>query len=408
MQNHELRQADHGKNSFRYNVLMHNWYEAQHEPEYASGQACLMSDQDRLWQSEYKTIGGGKADSFRREMTPLNTPQPVVEQPMLSETMQQFTDPTGLPPTMRNFIGGKKLETYEKSLADRTTEYTETWTVSSLKTRERMKSEAQRSWVSPSQQVHAELRLFNIPTVDGLREKVWRRGGKGGFRGLVRVLRIFDENGRKRLDRYELENAFQSYGLGVKPAEMDRIMDYFDSDGSGRIAVPALLKGLRGTMDEERKALVGQAYGLLDAHVGGKVRFKHVKQFYDVREHPDVQCRSKTPEQVVAEFLGGWDKDPEDLVTWEEFLDYYEDVSTGIDSDDYFELMMRNTWHISGGQGIRANTSCRRVLVLHTDGRNTVEEIKNDLGIGADDLDRMAENLRAQGVTNIKKIQNYS
>ena len=47
-----------------------------------------------------------------------------------------------------------------------------------------------------------------------------------------------------------------------------------------------------------------------------------------------------------------------------------------IDNDDYFELMVRNAWHLSGGEGWSENTSCRRVLVTHTDGRQTVEEIK--------------------------------
>lgn len=49
---------------------------------------------------------------------------------------------------------------------------------------------------------------------------------------------------------------------------------------------------------------------------------------------------------------------------------------TGIDSDNYFELMIRNAWHISGGTGQCANTTCRRVLVIHFDGHQTVEEIK--------------------------------
>ena len=63
-------------------------------------------------------------------------------------------------------------------------------------------------------------------------------------------------------------------------------------------------------------------------------------------------------------------------VTFTEFSDYYSSVSASIDDDDYFELMMRNSWHISGGEGWCANSSCRRVLVTHADGRQTVEEIK--------------------------------
>jgi hypothetical protein len=48
--------------------------------------------------------------------------------------------------------------------------------------------------------------------------------------------------------------------------------------------------------------------------------------------------------------------------------------------------MMRNAWHISGGEGWCANTSNRRVLVTHNDGSQSVEEIKNDLGVKVDTL----------------------
>lgn len=63
-------------------------------------------------------------------------------------------------------------------------------------------------------------------------------------------------------------------------------------------------------------------------------------------------------------------------MTVKEFCKYYANLSSSIDEDDYFELMIRNAWHISGGEGWCANTTCRRVLVTHKDGTQTVEEIK--------------------------------
>lgn len=39
-----------------------------------------------------------------------------------------------------------------------------------------------------------------------------------------------------------------------------------------------------------------------------------------------------------------------------------------IDDDAYFELMMRNAWHIAGGEGQRANTTIARHLVTDRDG----------------------------------------
>ena len=77
------------------------------------------------------------------------------------------------------------------------------------------------------------------------------------------------------------------------------------------------------------------------------------------------------------EFLDTFDSAEKDgKVTPAEFCKYYENVSASIDEDDYFELMIRNAWHISGGEGWCANSSCRRVLATHEDGRQTVQEIK--------------------------------
>ena len=89
-------------------------------------------------------------------------------------------------------------------------------------------------------------------------------------------------------------------------------------------------------------------------------------------------------------------------VTRQEFINYYSNISASIDNEDYFELMIRNAWHISGGEGAAANTSCRRVLVTHKDGRQTVEEIKNDIGIRGTDIEKMRANLKQQGIDAVK------
>ena len=73
-----------------------------------------------------------------------------------------------------------------------------------------------------------------------------------------------------------------------------------------------------------------------------------------------------------------------------------------MDDDDYFELMIRNAWHISGGEGWCTNTTNRRVLVTHADGRQTVEEIKNDIGMKADDKAAMANNVKSQSISAAK------
>jgi len=92
-------------------------------------------------------------------------------------------------------------------------------------------------------------------------------------------------------------------------------------------------------------------------------------------------------------------------VSQEEFLDYYKDVSASIDTDDYFELMLRNAWHIPGGSGVTENTSNKRVLVTHYDGSQEIVMIKNDLGLDLKDMKAVRTRLREQGVSSVAEVK---
>jgi len=63
-----------------------------------------------------------------------------------------------------------------------------------------------------------------------------------------------------------------------------------------------------------------------------------------------------------------------------------------------------SAWHISGGEGASANTSCLRVLVVHDDNSQTVEEVQDDLGLDKTDTAEIVRRLESQGILDIKKI----
>ena len=244
--------------------------------------------------------------------------------------------------------------------------------------------------------------------IDDVVKKILARGGKNGFRSLARILRVMDDDGSKSLNRYELQNGLNTYGIFPSQVEMDDLLVFFDADGSGQISLSEFVRAVRGEMSAYRRDLVLQAYALLDANSDGTVTIADIKRLYDTARHPEVLAGIKTAKEVMVDFIAGWDRDDDGCVTQREFLEYYSDLSAAIDNDQYFELMIRNAWHISGGEGAAQNTSCRRVLVTHLDGTQTVEEIQNDLGISIKDKEKMLQKLIAQGVTDIKRIDlNY-
>jgi calcyphosin len=156
--------------------------------------------------------------------------------------------------------------------------------------------------------------------------------------------------------------------------------------------------------------LVYLAFQKIDKDGNGELNLQDVMDVYDASQHPDVMSGKRKPEDVLLEFLETFDVGGEvdGKVTVSEFENYYANLSASIDDDDYFELMIRNAWHISGGEGWCANTSNRRVLVTDSSGNQRVEEIKDDLGLRAEDKSGMMARLRAQGSTSISNIDLYS
>lgn len=234
-----------------------------------------------------------------------------------------------------------------------------------------------------------------------LRESLKQRGARGIF-GLARKFRIIDDDGSGELDFNEFKKAIHEHSMEWTDTQLHQVFDYFDADGSKTISFDEFLVGVRGELNPRRVELVLMAFKILDKSKTGYIDVGDIAQAYDASQHPDVLSGKRTQSDIFREFLDTFDGGEKDgKVTPDEFIKYYSNVSASIDDDDYFELMMRNAWHISGGEGWSANSTCRRVLVTHPDGHQTVEEIQNDLGIRADDKDAMLDRLREQGINAV-------
>ena len=77
------------------------------------------------------------------------------------------------------------------------------------------------------------------------------------------------------------------------------------------------------------------------------MNLEDIARLYDVSRHPDVINGLKEPKDLYLDFMSKWDTQVADgIITFEEFLDYFGDVSASIDSDEYFATMMKNAWKL--------------------------------------------------------------
>ncbi|CAM9102213.1 unnamed protein product [Chrysoparadoxa australica] len=248
-----------------------------------------------------------------------------------------------------------------------------------------------------------------MSVIERVKQAILDLGGANGIRTLTNILARLDQDGSKTLDRIELREGLESLGLDgladVPGGDIDLLMEHFDIDKSGRIAVDELAKGLRGTIGSKRRKLVRIAFDALDKTGDGVVTIEDIRDSHDTSFHPDVQSGRVTADEALVSMLEQYEGPESDgTVTWREFLNYYKDLSAGIPDDSYFELCIRNAWHLSGGEGAAANSTCLRVCITRSDGKQEVVEVENDLGLKTDDLQEIKARLKRQGILGIEEI----
>lgn len=247
-------------------------------------------------------------------------------------------------------------------------------------------------------------KLTKATLLDTVRKMIIERT-KGSFRGLRKAFQIMDDGRDLKLDREDLKWGLYDIGVSLDDDQFDSLMDLFDHNKDGLISLSEFVTTIRGKMSAMRMGFVQMAFNLMDKDGSGKITKEDLASSYDFSQDPQVISGEITEDEAAMLFLSNFERSSVDgVVTLAEFIEYYNDISAEIDDDSYFELMMRNAWHISGGEGAAANSSCLRVLVIHTDDTMEVVEVKDDLGLDVDDIDAIVAKLEAQGVTDIKAI----
>ena len=190
--------------------------------------------------------------------------------------------------------------------------------------------------------------------LERFRERMASRGARG-ILGLRRIFKIMDDDNSGYLDQNEFNKALKDYRVTVTPEEGKKLFRIFDVNGDGSISYDEFLRMVIGEMNQPRKNLVKRAFDKIDRNRNGIVELDDLKGVYNAKNHPDVKLGKKTEDEVLSEFLdtfemhyallhpGSRDK----KITFDEFIEYYNNVSMSIEDDRYFELMITNAWNLN-------------------------------------------------------------
>jgi hypothetical protein len=153
-----------------------------------------------------------------------------------------------------------------------------------------------------------------------------------------------DDNRNGCLDLGEFAKGVAESKLQMTDQDIRTLFAAFDRNRDGTIQYDEFLRVVRGDLSPNRKALVVKAFKKLDKDGSGELNFDDICEVYNAKKHPAVLEGRKTERQILEEFLSTFEMHlsdkPDGIVTLDEFVEYYANVSASIDNDAYFVQMM--------------------------------------------------------------------
>ena len=190
-----------------------------------------------------------------------------------------------------------------------------------------------------------------------IREKLASRGIEGVC-SIARNFRIIDDNNTQTIDFDEFKKCCKEFDFGLSDNQIEMAFVSFDRDNTGEIDYDEFLRTIRGEMNDFRKNLVYQVFNKLDINGNGEISFDEIQAKYNAKNHPEVLSGRRTEEEVLKEFMDTFQDtynylcgtETDNIITLEEFMEYYENVSMTIDNDEYFEILLNNGWNLNQNQ----------------------------------------------------------
>ena len=154
----------------------------------------------------------------------------------------------------------------------------------------------------------------------------------------------------------QLNNIFRAYNFNIYYYDIKLLFDLFDKNKVGIIQYDNLIKGIVGTMNERRKNIIIKVYDSLNKDLYGYITIKEIKNKYNCYKHPEVIKGNKTHEEVYGDFLEcieiyreyicNINKKYNDFFSYNEFLEFFDELSMYINDDNYFEYLIYGCFEI--------------------------------------------------------------
>ena len=188
------------------------------------------------------------------------------------------------------------------------------------------------------------------------------QGIKGIFH-FQKMLSIYDRNSSGFISFDNFYTIFQTNYTSIPLSDIKSIFSLFEINNEGqinnssenKIKYDLLLKSLVGNISIKRRILIQKVFNTFSKEKKNKAMISEIKNKFNASRHPDVIKGIKTENKILGEFLDFLETFREYnnnlhgfnfSMSFQEFFDFYSQISLSINDDKYFEMLLTNCWDL--------------------------------------------------------------
>ena len=193
-----------------------------------------------------------------------------------------------------------------------------------------------------------------VQKINLLRELLAKRGQKSIFI-IQRMFSIYDRSQRGEIPFDKLCDIFEIYNINITREDIFDFFNILDKEHKGIIKYNDLIQILINNVQQNREILMQKLFESL--HKGkGFVLINDLKQNFNPMNHPDVINQIRNKDEIFLDFIDSLEIFREynsnlnnenvknGYLSFEDFLNFFKEISMSISDDKYFEFFINNCW----------------------------------------------------------------
>ena len=182
-----------------------------------------------------------------------------------------------------------------------------------------------------------------------MRDKLLQKGLRHFF-SFIYYLNKISSGENSKIDLMQFQKILYDFKLPFNSTEIFRLFNMFDNSNSGLINYYEFISVMCGEMNAYRKQLISKIFSCMKLNDKNMADLSEIRSKFIPGKHPEVKTGKRLDSDVRNEFMETMEmflefkKTEKNSISPDNFFNYYDIISSSIEDDQHFDLIVRSIW----------------------------------------------------------------